>query len=677
MLITLCYVLVLLAFSVYSYALIDVNITLFNNNLWTLFRNMMVNLGYYHRDLSGLIYVFFVVVLFGFFYYFVRHSRKISITKIALIIGIILLFSYPFISHDLFNYLFDAKIVTWYHQNPYLMRAQDFPGDPWVRFMHWTHRTYPYGPTFLILSLVPSFLSFGKFVLDFFFFKGMIVALYVFTVWILARYNKKYAAIFAFNPLILIEGLINVHNDMIGVCLALIGLTYVLENRRAVMSRLLLLVSGGIKYITFPALFLGRKSGLRNIIIFAAFACGMVYLSLTREVQPWYFLNFFIFLPFFASAIMKFQIFSFGLLLSNYFYLRYGDLSETWQYHHKNILLFIFFAINIFVISVEYIIRKKPTILIKRTILALLFVAAVISRFFIIEKTAIFGPVQGHIMMTLLAVRDHISSLPLISLRSPGNSAYYILYAFFRVSNSIDWMTYAVPLLFMAFICLLLITKKLGFWEKTTLAILLISIPSILFFTRFLNTVSINLLIVGILLEAVFFCVYKGKINLMSRWYEGSSMFRYMLVIFLFVTGVSGLIFYFSNDKSVYALYAQKNIAGWISYYRNKWYSDEKLKGHTYISDPRVQVFVYPRQKDVGGIGYLLKTQYGLSLTDNRHATIRRFFICYGNACRKTQKKVGSEIHSFLRLPDGKLVDERDFFSIYDEVENIRVFAYR
>jgi len=87
---------------------------------------------------------------------FIRNFKRYNPLLISILIGVGLLFSYPFLSHDLFNYLFDAKIVTFYHQNPYILKALDFPSDPWLRFMHWTHRTYPYGPSFLFLTLVPS-----------------------------------------------------------------------------------------------------------------------------------------------------------------------------------------------------------------------------------------------------------------------------------------------------------------------------------------------------------------------------------------------------------------------------------------------------------------------------------------------------------------------------------------
>ena len=63
---------------------------------------------------------------------------------------------------------------------------------------------------------------------------------------------------FATHPLIIMEGLLNLHNDLIGVCLAIIGFYYLLKNKN-IQARLLLTASFGIKYLTLPFLFISKK----------------------------------------------------------------------------------------------------------------------------------------------------------------------------------------------------------------------------------------------------------------------------------------------------------------------------------------------------------------------------------------------------------------------------------
>ena len=66
------------------------------------------------------------------------------------------------------------KYLTFIHQNPYFHKASDFPNDPMLNFMRWTHRLYPYGPSWLILTVPLSFIGLNFFLPTFFLFKIMI-----------------------------------------------------------------------------------------------------------------------------------------------------------------------------------------------------------------------------------------------------------------------------------------------------------------------------------------------------------------------------------------------------------------------------------------------------------------------------------------------------------------------
>lgn len=327
------YLFILVNLTLYSYFLIDPNLTFFQTSWWEIFRNNAVYIGYYRRDISWLIYFAIIISLFIFHFLFIKKIKNLDPLKLAFLIGFILLFSYPFLSHDFFNYMFDAKIVTFYQKNPYFYKALDFPSDPWLRFMHWTHRTYPYGPVFLLITLVPSFFSFGKFVLSFLFFKMAFFIFYFAGVFFLNKLNKKWAVIFATNPLIIIEGLVNSHNDLIGVSLAIIGVFYLLKSK-GLKSRLLFFLSAGIKYVTLPLLFLSRDKKKMNRFIFVGIIGALIYLSFKSEIQPWYFLNLFLFIPFNAQLINRLNIFFFGLLISYYPYIRLGG----WDKPEKIIL---------------------------------------------------------------------------------------------------------------------------------------------------------------------------------------------------------------------------------------------------------------------------------------------------------------------------------------------------
>ena len=142
------YFLVIFALFLYSFTQIDLSLTFsridFLRNLVKSFQYI----GYFNRPISTYIYVGLLALLFGFYIYFLKlaQNKRIKrdlVWKLIIATIVILLFSYNAFSYDLFNYIFDAKIFTHYHMNPYLHKALDFPGDPMLSFMRWTHRAYP------------------------------------------------------------------------------------------------------------------------------------------------------------------------------------------------------------------------------------------------------------------------------------------------------------------------------------------------------------------------------------------------------------------------------------------------------------------------------------------------------------------------------------------------------
>ena len=356
------YFISILLFSIYSYSLVDLNLTLFNNQIWDNFRTYIIQIGYFNRGLSTTIYFSGIIILF--LLYYLAKKVKPDPLKLALVIGIVSLISYPFLSHDFFNYMFDAKILTFYGKNPYLFRALDFPADGWIRFMHWTHRVYPYGPTFLPITLIPSLLSVGKFILSLFFFKLTFVSFYLAAVWAVNKIDKNKALIIATHPLIIIEGLITPHNDLIAMSLGLIGI-YLLFNKKNIWSRILFIISGLIKYTTLPILILSKKNKWLNLLSLIGILSLLVYLSFFKEIQPWYFLTLFIFVPIYPQLFVKIDIFLLGLLCSYYPYIMLGGWDKQYKVDLKHQIIIYFAVANLLVLGVYkifYFIKKRSAL---------------------------------------------------------------------------------------------------------------------------------------------------------------------------------------------------------------------------------------------------------------------------------------------------------------------------
>ncbi len=348
------YVITLALFALYSYTQIDLNLTLNRLSIWSQFRNGMVQIGYFHRPESTAVFLVLIGALLGLHLWFIRNHRRFSPLKIGLITAVILLGAYPFLSHDLFNYMFDAKILTYYHQNPYLYRALDFPNAPELHFMHWVHRTYPYGPTFLPITLIPSFLGFGKFVISYGLFRILFALSYLLGVWSLNKMDRRWALFFSTHPLVLVEGLMNNHNDLLAVGLTLYGIQLI-HSKRGLWGRMVLLVSGGIKYLTAPFIFVGKKSSLLDRGVLAVVIILLGYLTFHQEVQAWYYLVLFGFLPYGYRWLKELWIFFTGLLASYYPFLLYGTWGEQGNVDRKHLVMILFAMIN----AVMLIVRRK------------------------------------------------------------------------------------------------------------------------------------------------------------------------------------------------------------------------------------------------------------------------------------------------------------------------------
>jgi len=268
------------------------------------------------------------------------------------------------LSADFFSYIFYARIFTMYYRNPYTMIPGDFYLDPWLRFTQWTGYNYPYGPVFLVISIIPSFLGLTKLLPTFILFKIVTVAFYLLAVKFLEKLNKKWAVIFATNPLILIEGLVNGHNDLIGISLAIIGIYYFIKQKKA-LSGLYLLLSVGIKYFTLSFLLLLMKFKNKKLLVLLLTIGGLLFVISKSEIQPWYFILLFGLLPFYEDIIFRLNIFFFGLLMSYYPYVRFGGWEKVlyWTTSQKVIykhnLIIVFFALNLVYLLFYYVLSKK------------------------------------------------------------------------------------------------------------------------------------------------------------------------------------------------------------------------------------------------------------------------------------------------------------------------------
>jgi Gpi18-like mannosyltransferase len=336
----ICYSVVSVVLFLYSYTQVDLGLTLSRANVWQTIQKAFQSIGYFNRPVSALIYL---VILAAFFILYgvtllIIGKKKLSGRELLLIVGVVALvicLSYPAFSYDFFNYLFTAKTVLIYHKNPYTVIPLQFTGvEPWLSFMHWTHLPTAYTPLWILVTLLPYVLGFGYFLLTLWSLKIVVMIAYLATAVavykILMRVDRDNAllgvAIFALNPLIIVECLVSGHNDILMMALALWSIVLFQKGKRWT-SWLVLSLSVAMKLMTLtliPAFFIkwNRKVAL------ACMVAGFLAVVSQREVLGWYWVwivPFVALLPDLWSVTVISTGVSLGLLLRYAPFLYQGD----------------------------------------------------------------------------------------------------------------------------------------------------------------------------------------------------------------------------------------------------------------------------------------------------------------------------------------------------------------
>lgn len=332
------YAVFIVALFLYSFTQIDLGLALTRFPLLFTIQRAFQEIGYFNRPLSTYLYVGILLLLTMGYIFILNAARKGLVDKkklwiVLLGMAALLTFSYTAFSHDLFNYIFDAKIFTYYGQNPYERKALDFPGDPMLGFMHWTHRTYPYGPVWLGLTIPLSYMGLYYFLPTLLLFKLLMAASFLGTAYYISKITEKLfpgkelfaVSFFAFNPLVIIESLVSAHIDIVMLFFAVFSLFLFLQ-KRYVIAFVIFLLSIGIKFATvflIPGIFLilvsqaTKKKVHWQTFFLVSIACmtlGVIAATyVSGNFQPWYLL---LVLPWAAFAAEKYYIMIPSVLIS-------------------------------------------------------------------------------------------------------------------------------------------------------------------------------------------------------------------------------------------------------------------------------------------------------------------------------------------------------------------------
>lgn len=333
----------------YTYTQIDLSLTLSRSGVVQTIQKAFQTVGFYHRPLSVFLFCVILFIFFALYFFFLYQAsrNKVSKKQIWIVLGIvssILVFSYTAaFSYDVFNYIFTAKSVVLYKQNPYSIVPLDFSGiDSMLSFMRWTHLPSAYTPFWIILTLPAYVISFGSLLLNLWFVKIIPILFFHLSVWSIGKILKKSVQessmamiLFGLNPLVIIEVLVGGHNDIVMLGLAL--LSFVLwQEKKFITSFFILALSIATKFMTIfllPLPFIAWSK--HKALVLMCIALGLVLMR--REFLQWYFLwvvGFMVLYPRRIWAKAAVVGISLGLLMRYVPILYFGGYSEQvvyWQ----------------------------------------------------------------------------------------------------------------------------------------------------------------------------------------------------------------------------------------------------------------------------------------------------------------------------------------------------------
>ena len=267
-------------------------------------RKMISDSGVTLRD-NNLFYLTILILLVNLliYLYFFRSGslndldfKKVFYCYLGL--NVVLIFMWPVSSTDVFSYIYQGRILSIFHSNPYLTTYHQFQSDHFYKLIAnmWESKSAPYGPLFVLFSGCLAW--FGQISLYFsiFLFKAGFVGANLLTAYLIYRIRGlKTFYLYAFNPLIIFELVINGHNDALvilscALCVYFLFLKPGLKNH--LLAIFFLVLSTLIKLTTIVfwpiliLLILKSLKGAKSRLIFLAAASLLLFLTLAAAYIP-------------------------------------------------------------------------------------------------------------------------------------------------------------------------------------------------------------------------------------------------------------------------------------------------------------------------------------------------------------------------------------------------------
>ena len=258
------------------------------------------------RIMSGLL-VIGILLLFGYIYINIcKHEKQIfnsrkQILMFILLISIIFMFILPFVSSDIYYYIGDSWLAAKYGKNPYYTSVGDLQNsgindEILNNTGYWKNTTSVYGPIWNMTATLLVKMSFGKVTIALFIFKFAAYLVHILNSHLMYKITKsnKWMLIYGLNPLVLLELLSNVHNDIYLILFILLTIYTLTKKNNIWLASIFISISIAIKYSTIlicPFILLYYFRNEKNIPkkILKCIGIGLIIISIVVLLYMPYF----------------------------------------------------------------------------------------------------------------------------------------------------------------------------------------------------------------------------------------------------------------------------------------------------------------------------------------------------------------------------------------------------
>ncbi len=308
-LLTICYFYISILFTIPSINYLIKNRTVYYfTQVFTYTFTKSSNMAHYY--INALIYLALFFTLFFLYFAILKNINKVFQNKKKMfifiaIVGILFSIIIPTTSLDVYSYIGNGWVDSYYNENPYYTSVQDVTNEHgWDEMLGkvarcWREEPVVYGPVWSLLCRFFTSFSFGKITLALFIFKIASFLIFMGCNILIYKITKKkfFVALFGLNPFILFEFLSNVHNDIFLVFFILLAIYFIKNKQNTTLSVASIAIATGIKYLSVLLLPFLICYALRNeklsykikkTIIYAiefAILLAVFYLIYVRDLQ--------------------------------------------------------------------------------------------------------------------------------------------------------------------------------------------------------------------------------------------------------------------------------------------------------------------------------------------------------------------------------------------------------